>query len=73
MDLRQTGERTTEGTAPVTADLLTPGGLRLGAWNGGNSRSRLPMGRQQLGHVANCCEAIPIVGCGDAAHQQSLN
>ena len=28
MDLRQTGEWTTEGIAPVTADLRTPGGLR---------------------------------------------
>ena len=28
MDLRQTGEWTTEGTAPVTSDLRTPGGLR---------------------------------------------
>ena len=28
MDLRQTGEWTTEGIAPVTADLRTPGGIR---------------------------------------------
>lgn len=28
MDLRQTGEWTTEGVAPVTPDLMTPGGLR---------------------------------------------
>ena len=28
MELRQTGEWTTEGLAPVTPDLMTPGGLR---------------------------------------------